>query len=386
MKNYDVVVVGQGVVGAAAALGLHLQGLSVAIVDPYSPPSWSEDKHDNRVFAISPASMSLLHRLGVWSYVCAARVSPYTCMEIWDEGGVGALSLSAADANVPELGYIVENSLLCQALADSLEPLDRFRQAVKIVSAGSESDHGQITLAGGQRLGYKLLIGADGANSFVRKALGIQVQSRAYKQRGIVATVTTAREHRDTAWQRFLSTGPLALLPLADGRSSIVWSAEDQLADELMALADDEFLRRLTVAADGALGEIQAVEGRACFPLWVRQASDYYLGNAVLVGDAAHTIHPLAGLGVNLGLGDVEELLLMVEGAAGLAELPPSKLRRYQRCRRSENMKLAVVTDGLNRLFSNNNAGLGLLRGQGMKASMANGFIRKQLIINALGL
>jgi ubiquinone biosynthesis UbiH/UbiF/VisC/COQ6 family hydroxylase len=330
--------------------------------------------------------MSLLDQLGVWDEICASRVSPYLNMEVWDEGSVGSLSLSAAEAEVAELGYIVENSLLCHVLSSALKPLDRYSDAVESVSDGICLDDRQITLAGGQQLGYKLLVGADGANSVVRNALKIAAQGRAYKQRGIVATVTTEKEHRQTAWQRFLATGPLAFLPLADGRSSIVWSASDQLADELMSLDDGDFLKRLTIAADGALGEIKALEGRACFPLAVQQATDYVSGNVILVGDAAHTIHPLAGLGVNLGLGDVEELLRTVGEASDLSQITASKLRRYQRCRRSENMKLAVVTDGLNRLFSNTNAGLGLLRGQGMKASMANSFVRKQLVSNALGL
>lgn len=386
MKNYDAVVVGQGVVGAAAALGLHRQGLSVAVVDPFIPPCWSEDQYDNRVFAISPASMSLLERLGVWGEICASRVSPYLNMEVWDEGSVGALSLSAAEANVAELGYIVENSLLCQVLSEALKPLDRYAQAVQSVSDGTDPASRKITLIDGQQLGYNLLVGADGANSVVRSALKIEAQGRAYKQRGIVATVTTQKAHCQTAWQRFLATGPLAFLPLADGRSSIVWSADDRFADELMSLDEAEFLKQLTIAADGALGEIEAIERRACFPLKVQQAAEYVSGNVVLVGDAAHTIHPLAGLGVNLGLGDVEELLGMLDGPASLSQLTQRKLRRYQRCRRSENMKLAILTDGLNRLFSNTSAGLGLLRGQGMKMSMSNSVIRKQLIINALGL
>lgn len=385
MTDYDVIVVGQGVVGSAAALGFSRQGRRVAIIDPSEPLRWSKERHDNRVFAISPASSLQLENLGVWESISRARISPYTAMEVWDEGGVGSLSLSARDANADFLGHIVESSLLCNCLEDALGDITRIPSAVSRITVDNSVQTG-VALENGAELRCKLLVGADGGHSFVRNALEIGVQSRAYQQRGIVATVVTEKPHRDTAWQRFLSSGPLAFLPLSDGRSSIVWSADESTAARLCALSDAEFMSALSIAADGAFGRIQAIEGRASFPLRMQQAAKYVRGNAVLVGDAAHTIHPLAGLGVNLGLGDVSELLDRVKGCADLSVLPASALARYQRSRLSENIKLAFVTDSIDRLFSNRNQGLGLIRGQGMKFVGANQFLKTQLTKQALNL
>ena len=385
MKEYDIVVVGQGIVGAAAALGFSKRGYSVAIVDPLASASWSADEYDNRVFAVSPASVRLLNELDVWEQISSARVSPYRHMKVWDEGSVGSLSLSADEAGVEQLGFIVENSLLCTSLATALAGLDKYSDSVSSVDCDGD-EQPLVTLSGGEVLRSKLLIAADGANSFIRKSLGIPSAKKSYAQRGLVANVSTGVPHRNTAWQRFLATGPLAFLPLADGRSSIVWSLDDASAERLEALSDDQFAKELALAADGAFGLIEKVERRASFPLSVSQAADYVKGRVVLVGDAAHTIHPLAGLGVNLGLGDVEELLLQLEDCDELNGISQRLLRRYQRIRRSENMKLAVATDSLNALFSSGSAGLSVIRGQGMKMVGRNPRIRGQIAAQAMGL
>lgn len=386
MQHYDVLVVGQGIVGAAAALGFHQQGRSVAVVDPSSAPSWSAETHDNRVFAVSPASVQLFKQIGVWGQIAEKRVSPYSHMSVWDEGSAGSLDFSASEVGEESLGYIVENNLLCQSLAAALAPLERFSCAVSSIDSKRADDLLVVVLDDGTELSTKLLLGADGGKSFVRGSLGISVAGKRYTQHGIVATISSEKPHRNTAWQRFLSSGPLAFLPLSDGRSSIVWSAEDEVAERLMALDDASFSRELMIAADGALGAILTVEKRASFPLFVQQADQYVSGNVVLLGDAAHSIHPLAGLGVNLGLGDVAELLDLLQSQDELQSLPASILRRYQRARRSENMKLAAVTDGLDRLFTNSSRSLAALRGFGMKAATSNPFVRKQIIKQALGL
>jgi 2-polyprenylphenol 6-hydroxylase len=342
----DVIVVGAGVVGAATALALVREGYEVALIEARAPPAWKpEDEIDARVVALAADSVTLLDELGVWSDVVAARASADRRMCVWDALAPGELSFDAADRGEAALGWIVENRLLQHALWQALaEPSDpehaaRMLCPAEVSAIESENAGASLTLADGTRLRSRLLVAADGSNSPMRKQLGIATRDRDYAQRAIVAHVGTERAHESTAWQRFQSGGPLAFLPLADGRSSIVWSLPNADADRLLGLDDADFCAELGCAMDFRLGTITSSTPRMAFPLRMRLAERYVAGRCILIGDAAHAVHPLAGQGLNLGLRDVRCLRDQLVSARSRNSDPGAAhvLRRYERERRSEN-------------------------------------------------
>lgn len=360
----DVVVSGAGVVGSTAALVLAQQGLRVALVEPRAAPAWSpEQARDLRVFAIAPAAARLFERVGAWSAMRAARVQPYREMRVWDAAQPGDLHFRATDTGAEALGWIVEQAVLQHALWDALhrEPNVDLRCPASVVALEQHDDHVALDLEDGDRLVAKLALAADGAASPLRALAGIDVDATDYPQRGLVAYVRSAHPHADTAWQRFLPGGPLALLPCSDGLSSIVWTVPDADAARLLALDDKDFSAELTRAFDGRLGELQLASPRAAFPLRKQLAKRYVQGRVALLGDAAHVVHPLAGQGVNLGLQDVRELADQLRDAPDAGDA--RRLRRYERARRSDNAVAAQAFDGLNRLFSNDAFVPTLLRG-----------------------
>jgi len=354
--DYDVVVCGAGIPGAALACALGQQGWNVALLDarPISAAAVElGEEYDPRVYAIAPASQKFLTELGVWPQIAAARISPYRQMQVWERAGVGELSFDAAEAGLAELGHIIEDRVITTALAQRLESMATVTLMAPAELLGFETQGQQISceLTDGQHLSAKLLVGADGADSKVRILSQIETVSWPYKQTAIVATVTTEKAHEETAWQRFLPAGPLAFLPLGDGRSSIVWSTTPERAVELRAMADAEFMAALGQASEDRLGAITATTTRLGFPLRLLHASQYSAARTVLIGDAAHSIHPLAGQGVNLGLADAY-VLAQELGVAGAHEAGRQQpLRRYARRRKSENVAMLTVTDGLYRLF-----------------------------------
>ncbi|HET6604910.1 MAG TPA: FAD-dependent oxidoreductase [Xanthomonadaceae bacterium] len=365
-RALDAIVVGGGVVGAAAALAMARAGRRVALVEARAPLRWSpEAPLDLRVFAFAPSSRILLERLGVWPVVVEARVQPYRRMRVWDAASTQSLAFDAADVGQPELGHIVEQSLLLDALWRVLEPVGvDCRCPVRVQDLQVEADGIAVQLDDGSRLRAAVLLAADGGASPLRQRLGIEVAGYDYDQRGLVAFVRTEHPHEDTAWQRFLPGGPLAFLPFVDGLCSIVWTLPDAEAGRLRSCARDAFERELERAFESRLGAVELASERAAFPLRRQLAQRYVHGRAVLLGDAAHLVHPLAGQGVNLGLGDVASLV----AALGEEELPRGEalgraLRRYERQRRSENAMAAWAFDGLNRLFSNDAVLPTLLRG-----------------------
>ncbi len=360
-RQVDVAIVGGGMVGATLALLLaaeaRVRAERIVMVEPrpVSPPAPGSPP-GLRVSAIAPVNRARLAALGVWERLDARRIASVERMAVWHEtvppDSPDVLHFDAAESGAAELGCIVENDALQAALQEACRErgitlLNDSLQALTIHPACARL---QLGLA---RVDAELVVGADGAASTVRTLLQMPATTREYGQRGIVATITTQRSHGGTAFQRFLATGPLALLPLPGNTCSIVWSATGERAAELLAMPVEQFNAELTAASAGVLGTLELASERASFPLRRLAAGSYAAPRVVLVGDAAHVIHPLAGQGVNQGLEDAAAL------AAQLALRPAREspgalraLRRYERERRAGNALVGEVVDGLDRLFT----------------------------------
>jgi 2-octaprenylphenol hydroxylase len=385
----DVAIVGGGVVGAALACALANAGQSVALIDAQTPAPYDPKAEvDLRVFALSMASRHILGALQVWDSVAAARLSPYREMQVWDAGGKGSIHFDSADLGQAELGYIAENSLLQHVLWARLKgnPQVRMIHPAKVTALSLEDEAATLTLDDGQRLKVRLAVAADGAGSATRGLAGIEVDNVLYDQRAVVAHVRTEQPHRETAWQRFLPTGPVALLPLADGRVSVVWSAQESEASRILALDDAGFCAALTAASESRLGAVQSTTRRLSFPLQRLHAREYVRPRFALAGDAAHALHPLAGQGVNLGLLDAAALAQVIGDAArkgrDIGDL--GVLRRYERWRKGDNLAMIFALDAFKRLFSNENAGISMLRNAGMSAvdrftPLKHAFVRRAM-------
>jgi 2-octaprenylphenol hydroxylase len=367
----DVAVVGGGMVGAAAALALARSGFSTALLEARAPKPWSEqDEVDLRVVGLAPSSTSLLDDLDVWTSIRQSRASPYSRMHVWDAESGAAIDFDAKSEGRDLLGYIVENNLVQWTLWQALEAAGVRRLCpAEVRSFDAGDDRIQLELADGEPLAASLLVAADGAASPLRQLAGIGTRGRDYAQRAVVAHVGTERPHAGTAWQRFLSSGPLALLPLADGRSSLVWTLPEAEAQRVLALDEQNFLDELGVASDFRLGRITSTTPRAAFPLKLQLAERYQADRLVLLGDAAHAVHPLAGQGVNLGLRDVAELrdTLVAARAAGHDIGAEHVLRRYARRRRSADTLDARGFDALARIYAWQSPALVAARGLGVR-------------------
>jgi ubiquinone biosynthesis UbiH/UbiF/VisC/COQ6 family hydroxylase len=419
----DVAVVGGGMVGAAAALALARAGLSVALLEAREPAPWhAADEVDLRVVGLAPSSLALLDELGVWTSIRDARAGCYRHMHVWDAASGAAIDFDATSEGRDALGYIVENNLvqwaLWQALVGaggsssasgnpSLHCSDSGIPAVACASSTGTSmcgvrrlcpaevtgfeareDRIQLQLADGETLSAALLVAADGAGSPLRQFAGIGTRGRDYAQRAVVAHVATERPHEQTAWQRFLATGPLALLPLADGRSSLVWSLPEAEAQRVLALDEQAFRNELGAASDFRLGRINSATPRTGFPLKLQLAERYQAERFVLLGDAAHTVHPLAGQGVNLGLRDVAELrdTLLAARLAGRDIGAAHVLRRYARRRRSADTLDALGFDALARIYALRAPPLVAARGLGVRLFDRLAPLKRRLSEHAAGL
>lgn len=393
--DFDVVIVGGGMVGTCLAALLAreeaLAGWRIALVDPATPRRPDDALVDLRVSALSRASERILQAARAWPAI-APYASPYEEMVVWDAASTptrpDALRFAAATTGEPNLGHIVENLRVQWALHES--PMLRGVHEVRSGLAGLElePDVARVTLEDGRRLTCALVVGADGGQSAVRELTGIGRSGWTYDQSAVVAHLQTERPHRATAWQRFLPSGPLAFLPLADGRVSLVWSTTPAEAESLLAAPEDEFSARVSAASDRVLGEATLASGRAAFPLALWHAREYVRHRLVLVGDAAHTIHPLAGQGVNLGFLDVAALVQVLAQAAGAGEELHGLrvLRRYERWRRSENAVVLAVCDTLHRLFTERSVAVAAARRFGMSVVTRQPWLRRTLIERALGL
>lgn len=368
----DVIVVGAGIAGSAMALALVRDGFDVALIEARPPPQWNvEDEVDARVVALAADAVALFDDLGVWPDVLAARASPYRRMHVWDALVPGQLEFDSADRGEAALGWIVENRLLQHVLWRALiKAVDdgsalSLRCPAEVTRVENETDGVVVNLADGTRVRSRLLIAADGANSPIRQQLGVGTRDRDYGQRAIVAHVGTERAHQSTAWQRFQPGGPLAFLPLADGRCSIVWSLQSDEASRLLALDEAAFCAELGCALDFRLGTITSTTQRFAFPLRMRLAERYVAGRCVLLGDAAHAVHPLAGQGLNLGLRDVRNLREQLQRTRSRNSDHGAShvLRRYERERRSENTLAANSFSLIESTFDSDSTVIAGLRG-----------------------
>ncbi len=380
----DVAVVGAGLVGCALALGLQRAGLRVRLLERGLAPE-PDDDYDLRVYAISPQSARFLDSLGVWSEVLAARASAYARMQVWERQPQEALQFDAADVRLMQLGHIVENRVLQRALLAALAP-GVFRDGAVVDDCRIEAAAAVLSCADGTRLRARLVVAADSARSALREQLGIDCLRSDYGQAAVVCHVRTERLHEGTAFQRFLDTGPLALLPLADGRSSVVWSSSEATA--LLALDDDAFCAALGAATQQVLGRVLATTRRLSFPLALQHAERYTGARHALAGDAAHVVHPLAGQGVNLGFGDAQCLIEVLVAALRARRDPGSArvLARYARAREAAAREMIAVTDGLYRAWQLQLPGWRWLRQQGMLAVNATPPLRQALVRRACGI
>nr|WP_187669325.1 2-octaprenyl-3-methyl-6-methoxy-1,4-benzoquinol hydroxylase [Pseudomonas carbonaria] len=357
----DLVIVGAGMVGASLALALEHSGLEILVVDggPLSvKPFDATAPFEPRVSALSAASQRILERVGAWDGIAARRASPYAEMQVWDGSGTGSIHFSAASVHAETLGHIVENRVVQDALLERLHDSDLgLVGGARLEQLRHSGDDWLLGLSDGRQIRTPLLVAADGANSAVRRLAGCATREWDYLHHAIVTSVRCAEEHRRTAWQRFTDDGPLAFLPLErDGDRhwcSIVWSVTPDEAERLMALDDDAFRAALGRAFEYRLGEIEAVDPRLCIPLRQRHAKRYIEAGLALIGDAAHSIHPLAGQGVNLGFLDAAVLAEVLLHALGRGErlAEPRVLSRYERRRMPHNLAMMAAMEGFERLF-----------------------------------
>lgn len=387
----DIIIVGGGPVGLALANALLQSKFKFRVIEAQRPAlSWPNDSQSLRVSALNCATQKLMSDLAVWDSILQSGASRFDKMYVWDAVSRGAISLAAEEVGEADLGFIVENRALQRALWQAVAKQDS--EALLIERCEKLSHDGQVwhlQLSSGVSLCSKLVVGADGVNSWLRRQVGIVSRPVWYGQRAIVANVQTERMHERTAYQRFLPSGPLAFLPLKDPRQcSIVWTVPEAEAQGLCDLAEPEFNRRLTAAFAAHLGNVEVLSDRASFPLMHQHAAQYVLPGVALLGDAAHSIHPLAGQGVNLGFADAKNLaeVLLAAHELGRPFASLSNLQRYERERRGSNALMLKAMNGFNGLFSNDQAALSGLRGLGLSLVDKLGVIKKVCIKTAMGL
>lgn len=391
-EQYDVLIAGGGMVGASLACALGDTELAVALVEAAGIPQVPaiDSPYDLRVSAITLASQRIFQNLGVWDTIKTNRISPFRDMHTWDAGGNGEIHFDSAEIGEATLGHIIENQLIQAALYErcrNFENIDIIQQNA-IQSFEVREDYVDMKLNSGAELKTELLVGADGRDSGIRRMAGIATAGWEYKQTAVVASVTPEKPHQETAWQRFLPTGPLAFLPLANGDCSIVWSTTPDDAKRLLELPEDEFCHQLEDAFDSKLGKILHTGSRAAFPLCLQHATAYVKPRIALIGDAAHAIHPLAGQGVNLGLLDAatlaEVLLQNIRQGKNLGDY--RALRRYERWRKGENLGMMFAMDGFKKVFGSDLEPVRLFRNMGLTFANQVVPLKNQIMRRAMGL
>lgn len=396
--DYDVVIVGGGMVGSMLAAALsetHPAGTSLRVAvleasaaEPFTPGT--QPPYDIRVSALSIATQRLFENVGAWQGVMDRRACPYREMLVWDGEADGRTHFKAEDINAPELGHIVENRVIQLALQDCLQVADNIdylcpanlvgmSQTPVSIECDLGTDHPPITT--------RLLIGADGARSTVRELAGIAMDRQAYPQHALVATIDTEKPQQDITWQRFEPTGPQAMLPLCGNRASMVWYHTAEDVKRLRELSDDEFLRAMEGAFPSELGSIEKIHERASFPIAKAHAMNYIGERIALIGDAAHTVHPLAGQGVNLGMLDAGALAQLISEAATAGDDVGNRrlLRRYERWRRGENTVMISVLDGFYHAFKPQPEPVKHMRSAALNVADRAGPLKKFVMRYAMG-
>lgn len=401
-SKFDIIVVGGGMVGLAMVASLAESGLKILIIEKQNlskaiSPDLLLDKtvndtgFDVRVSAISPGNRSFLSKLNVWQNLPQQRQANYQKMKVWDADGTGKIEFSAAKIAQPNLGVIVENRVIQAALLKRIQAFGNVHCSfgLELEQMASFDDHVEVNLSDGSQYKSRLLIGADGANSIVRQKLGIKSKQTSYEQIALVANVKTELPHQFTAWQRFTPTGPVAFLPLPnENLCSVVWSLDQQKADILQTISKKEFANKLQYAFESKLGKVTAVSKHFGFPLVKRHTQSYLEHRVALVGDAAHTIHPLAGQGVNLGFQDVTCLseliskLYQQQRDFGLKQ----NLRPFERERKTENLVMQNAMSAFKNLFANQSMPVTLIRNFAMSALDNLPIAKDVLIKKAMGL
>jgi len=390
-KDYDIIIVGAGMVGATLACALGQQGFQVALVEAVKPDfNWPEESVDQRVSAITSASQKIFESIGVWQTMQAQRVSPYQEMRVWDATGSGAIHFDSAELGVSRLGHIVENRVTVFALHQQLDALKDVSLLMpnSITELNIDTNKAHVTLDSGEILNANLVVAADGSRSKLRELAGIETTGWSYHQHGVVAHITTSKSHQSTAWQRFMPDGPLAFLPLSDGSSSIVWSTTPEHADALLAMNETDFLDALQQSFGDSLGRMLSCGPRAAFPLHMQHAKAYTLPRLALLGDAAHTVHPLAGQGVNLGLADAASLAeVLVSARQAHQDFGAHKtLRRYERWRKGENLAMIATMDGFKRLFGSTQPAIKWIRNLGLGLTNSTTPVKNLIMRQAMGM
>lgn len=368
-QDYDVLIVGGGMVGATLACALGNSNLRVGLLEENPPQAFEPDQpHDLRVSAVSVASANILKTVGAWSGIAQRRLCPYRRMRVWEEGG--DVEFCSDEINEPVLGHIVENRIIQLAVLERAKAFDNVElvSGIKTTSVRYDPAGSSVTLEDGRVLKGRLLVAADGGFSRVRQAAGMGVSGWDYEQHALVLTVDTASPQQDITWQRFTPQGPQALLPLDGPHASLVWYSTPEEVGRLKSLSDEDLLLALEQAFPACLGEVTKITARGSFPLRRQHALRYIKSGVALIGDAAHMIHPLAGQGVNIGLLDAAALAEVLVGAARAGEDVGSEavLGRYESMRRKNNLLMMTVMDAFYRAFGNTHAPLRIMRNLGL--------------------
>ncbi len=385
-----IIMLGAGIVGlTAASLLAEDIKLKISLIAPHSEPvSWSNSDYDIRCSAITHASQRIFERLGIWKTIVADRSAAYDEMLVWDQDPENKIQFSAADLGVANLGHVIENRVINKALFEYLIKSPNVTMIAGVATAlDSQKDYIKITV-GSQEITGNLVIGADGANSWLRANANIQTQRVEYDHAALVACIESCLPHNKTARQRFMSDGPLAFLPLSDPHySSIVWSSKPEVIKDLMAMEESVFCEKLAATFSHTLGSLRLHGKRISFPLSMLHATQYVMPRIALIGDAAHVIHPLAGQGLNLGLLDAECLAACVHNAvADKRDIGSfAVLRKYERSRKGHNLGMITLVGTLKRLFASKNRLLKKFRGQGLYYLDNIGAAKKAIMRFALG-